>query len=1123
MPRLGSGIPLVARGRELRRLRTALEGAAAGRASAVLLAGDAGIGKTRMTEEIGVIARDLGARVLTGRCLDAGETGLPYLPVAEALAQVREHAQSRPALGRLFPEVALPASPEPGGQVAAIATSVWGTRAEQDIGQLQLFDAVHGLLNDLAERAPLLLVLEDLHWADASTRSLLSFLLSRLRSQRMLVLGTYRSDDLHRRHPLRPLLAELVRLPQVERIELAPFGTADARAFVTALAEERLPEPVLREVAGRSEGNAFFAEELLAAYSMSDSVGIPANLVDVLLARVERLNPATQGVVRIASVAGRRVRDAQLRAVADLEDGDLETALREAVAHHVLVPGDGEHYAFRHALLREAVYTDLLPGERVRLHAAYARVLATDSDSRGVAAALAHHSMESHALPAALAASVAATWEAERLGAPAESLDHAERALKLWNAVPADQRPTKVDELTLLRHASWVAGMSGDPERAVAFAKSAVAAAKAAGDTVTPERAATLHRRLAEAMYYIDGREEEAMAAVEQAWAMLADRPDSSDQAWVLTAYATILRSVGRLEESRLHARRALDVARRVGARGPEVDALATLAVLDEADGQAVEARQRLAEVIPRAGEIGAISTELRARYFLCVNLYESGLLDQAAGVVDAGVERARATGLTWSAYGTELRVIQVVIRYVRGDWDGAEAAAEPPGHRVSSTVSARLASVGANIAVARGRFAEAERLVTELRSDWHRDIQIPLVAGGVAAELAAWRGRPDRAVDGVREALDWIAQAGEQWMMATIRLAAHGIAAHADLATTARRAGHPVDAHVAEGERLMSLARQTAANGRPRTGTLGPEGRAWLARGEAELTRLHGPAADTAAPSASSAPAGPLAATTPAADGGTTNDPRSPRPDTPGTSTRASHTQAIAPLESGTPASTGSAVTGLPETDGSTTGGPGRAAPVAGAVAALTRDPGGATVDTGDATLLGGPDGSGTAEAHLDRPDVEAWQRAVAAFGYGAVYEQALCRRRLAEALLGRDDRDPAAEQLRLADEVATRLAAKPLSDALRRTARRARIALGDAVVVRDEVDPFTPRERAVLTLVAAGRTNRQVGEELFISEKTVSVHLSRIMAKLGASRRAEAVAVAYDRGLLSEASGQR
>jgi predicted ATPase/DNA-binding CsgD family transcriptional regulator len=1006
VPRLGSGIPLVARSREIDRLRATFDRALGGTASAVLVAGDAGVGKTRLTEEVAAMARERGALVLTGRCLDAGETGLPYLPFAEALGHaLRDRVAdlaSRPALARLLPDIGVPVADDPSrfgpGPVRGLPGVTYGrgTPPEQDVGQLQLFDAVYGLLSELAEQSPVVLILEDLHWADGSTRGLLSFLLARLRTQRLLVVGTYRSDDLHRRHPLRSLVAELMRLPAVERLELSPFGTAASREFVSALAEGRVADEVVREVAGRSEGNAFFAEELLAAYAERDGGGLPATLVDVLLARVERLSEAAQQVVRVASVAGREVPHARLRAVAELGDTELEEALREAVQHYVLVVvGDWEVYAFRHALLREAVYSDLLPGERVRLHAAYARVLADEQGVRGAAAALAHHSMESHAMPQALAASVIAAEEAERLGAPAESLRHLERALRLWDAVPAADRPPTVDELDLLRRALWVAGTAGEPERAIAYARSAV---KLADQREDPELRARLRRRLAQSLYILDGREAEAREIIEQAWTLVADRPPSEVRAWVLAVYSTVLRHAGLMDAARERAEQAVQDARASGAAAAEADALTTIAVLAEGAGRIGEAYERLVQARQKAVEAGALGVELRAWYMIAINRYEQGRLDETATVVDGGAERAKKTGMTWSTYGLELRILQVICRYVSGDWDGSEAAAEPPGHRVSSTVSARLAAVGAPVVVGRGRFAEAERLVNDLRAERHRDMQIALVIGGTGAELSCWRGRPERAVEWIREALDVVQQVGGGWLLAGLRLAALGAAAHADLmvSATARRDTEAARVAAEQGVVLVELARKTAEVGIPRTGTLGPEGRGWLARAEAEGSRLAG-----------------------------SSDPA-------------------------------------------------------------------------------------------------LWQAAVAAFDFGSVYEQAICRWRLAEALLASERRDEAAVELRAADEVAERLGAKPLRDAIRRLAKRGRITLGDGAVARDAVDPFTPRERAVLRLVALGRTNRQVGEELFISEKTVSVHLTRIMSKLGATRRAEAVAIAFDRGLLEQPTSE-
>ncbi len=1004
MARLGSGIPLVARDREMNRLRAAFDQAVAGAAVAVLISGDAGVGKTRLTEELAALARAKDAVVLTGRCLDAGETGLPYLPFVEAMAQVpdRERAVlAHPALARLLPDAVLPSGePTGGGGVAGIGAVVSGTgarpaaRAEQDVGQLQLFDAVHALLTDLAAASAVVLVLEDLHWADASTRRLLAFLVSRLREQRLLIVATYRSDDLHRRHPLRPLLAELVRLPATERLDLSPFDESDSRTFVTALAEELLPEEAVREVAGRSEGNAFFAEELLAAYGEQGTVALPWTLVDVLLARVERLSEGAQRVVRVASVAGRRVPHATLLEVAELSETELEEALREAVQHHVLVAAQdrgAEVYMFRHALLREAVYGDLLPGERVRLHSAYARRLAGQHGRRGMAAALAHHSMESHQLPQALAASVQAAQEAKQAGAPTESLHHLERALKLWDAVPEADRPAGMNEGTLLRKASYVAGGAGEPERSVAFARHAVKLADSSDD---PEVAAMTRRRLASALFVVEGKEDEARQVIERAWELVEDLPATCEKAWVLAVYASILRGMREPAEARTFAELAVRDARASGEPGVEADALITLGALDEAEGRVEQSRERLREAQRLAEADDSPTVELRARHYLGINYYEHGDLDAAMRIIDEGVERARSAGLTWGTYGFELRAMKVTTSYARGDWDESEAASEPPGRRVSNTVSARLAAVGSHVMVGRGKLAEAARLAADLRSEWHRDFQIGSAMGSASAELAFWQGRPEEGVAHVREALEWAERVGGQWMLVGIRLGALGAALCAELAERAarRREDSERQAAVAEGERLVAHARDTARYGRPRTGRLGPEGMAWLARGEAELSRLTGDS--------------------------------SPR----------------------------------------------------------------------------------------------LWRAAVEAFGYGAVYEQAVCRWRLAEALLRTDERDAAATELRAAAEVAERLGARPLHDAVRRLARRARVALGDGPAPRETLDPFTPRERSVLGLVALGRTNRQVGEELYISEKTVSVHLSRIMAKLGATRRAEAVAIAYDKGLLEE-----
>ncbi|KAA9158409.1 AAA family ATPase [Amycolatopsis acidicola] len=996
VPRLGSGIPLVARVEEMRRLRSGFTRAERGEAGAALLAGDAGVGKTRLLAELAEFAGGRGALVLTGRCLDVREGGLPYLPFAEALgplataedAAITEAVRIRPALGRLLPMAqAGPLSSSEFVPVSSEHEVPRRARPEQDLGQLQLFDAVLAVLSEIAEHRPVLLVLEDLHWADGSTRNLLSFLVSRLRAQRLFVVASYREEDVHRRHPLRALLVELVRLPTVTQVALQPLKDADARAFVEALAEGPLSPEVIADVVERSEGNPFFAEELLA--SCAESENLPAGLAEVLLARLERLSPDARRVLRAIAVAGESVSHAALAEVSGLGEDELDEALREAVQHHVLVVEKGA-YTFRHALLSEAVYGDLLPGERTRMHAAYAGRIKRTPQGRGHDAKLAYHSLQSRDVTTALPALLSAADEAERLGAPGAALRHVEQALEIWDVVADADKPTEVDELRLLHEASYFAGTSGEPERAVAYARSAVQA-------LTPEidgdRAVKTWRRLAEAAMNTEGAIELAVEAVGKAWDLVAESEVSKTRAWVLATRAAIMRSVDRWEDSYWSARTAVADARQVGASGAEASALITLGALADNAADFEEARARLKEAESKAREADALNVELRAVCFLGFSYEDQGEIRKAIEVYERGIERAEQAGLIWSAYGLELRARHLLLCYFSGDWP-METATGSPARGVSSTLAARMSASWLPIVVARGRFAAAEKLLAELRPHWRGEPLTALASGGAGAEMAYWQGDHAKAIKRAQEAASFMSALDEGYLLSGIRLGALALASAVALAAEARIKGDEaaLAGAVQVGREELERVRYAAEHGRPRAGRLGPEGRAWAARAEAMATGLEGAA------------------------------------------------------------------------------------------------------------------------------DPKLWAEAVEAFGYGAVYEEAFCRWQHAEALLAASETERAAEELGKAHEVAERLRALPLRDAIRELARRARIELPgvENEPRRDVVDPLTERERAVLERVALGRTNRQVGEELYISEKTVSVHLSRVMAKLGATRRAEAVAIAYDRGLL-------
>jgi len=362
----------VGRAVELHRLDAVLERAGQGSPQVALVAGDAGVGKTRLLLALADRARRRGMRVLMGASVELGDIGLPYLPVVDALRELADDpeeaglltgaAMTAPVLGRLLPGI------EPAGLTGG------------DPDQLQVLDAIRAVLVGLAERSPVVLVLEDLHWADRATRDLLAFLVRTLRGGRVALVASYRSDELHRRHPLRPLLAELVRLPAVERLELAPFTRAELDEHLEAVAGAPLSPDRLEDILARSEGNPFYAEQLLAAGAADARVELPATLAEVLLARVQGLSEPAQRVLRVAAVVGRRVPHRLLAGVAGQPEAELEEGLQEAVSARVLTAdATTGSYAFRHALLQEAVYGDLLPGEQVRLHAACARLLAAET------------------------------------------------------------------------------------------------------------------------------------------------------------------------------------------------------------------------------------------------------------------------------------------------------------------------------------------------------------------------------------------------------------------------------------------------------------------------------------------------------------------------------------------------------------------------------------------------------------------------------------------------------------------------------------------------------------------------------------------------------------------------
>ncbi|MFL5996972.1 MAG: ATP-binding protein, partial [Streptomyces sp.] len=402
----------VGRAEELNVLNEALARAAAGEPQALLLGGEAGVGKTRLVEEFATAACRQGAVVALGGCVEIGADGLPFAPFSTALRALRRAVPDELAaaaagqeeeLARLLPEV--------GDALPARAT---GRHDEESLARL--FELTARLLERVAAERTVVVVLEDLHWADASTRHLLAYLFRTLRTGRLVVLATYRADDIHRRHPLRPLLAELDRLRTVRRIELGRFNRDEvSRQIAGILATEPNPAQV-DDIFERSDGNAFFVEELAVCATQGCGTGLTDSLRDLLLVRVEGLPESTQRVARVVAEGGSTVEYRLLAAVTRLAEDDLIEALRVAVNANILLPApDGDGYRFRHSLVREAVADDLLPGERSRLNRRYAEALEADptlvpADERvmRLASYWYHAHDAAKALPAVLDASVTA-------------------------------------------------------------------------------------------------------------------------------------------------------------------------------------------------------------------------------------------------------------------------------------------------------------------------------------------------------------------------------------------------------------------------------------------------------------------------------------------------------------------------------------------------------------------------------------------------------------------------------------------------------------------------------------------------------------------------------------------
>ncbi|MEV3870593.1 AAA family ATPase [Streptomyces sp. NPDC049906] len=1016
----------IGRTAELAVLHQALGRAARGEPQALLLGGEAGVGKTRLIEEFArsALARDVVVAI--GGCVEIGADGLPFAPFSTALRALRlllpgelaaAAAGQEEELARLLPEL--------GGPV--------GGSSHNEEAMARLFELTVRLLERLAHDRTLLLVLEDLHWADASTRHLLTYLFRALRRGRIVVLASYRADDIHRRHPLRPLLAELDRLRSVRRVELHRFNRIEVGAQMAGILATQ-PDPVLvDEVFARSDGNAFFVEELAAAAGEDRCPPLSDSLRDLLLVRVEGLPDPAQHVVRAVAEGGSTVGHALLAAVVGLAEDGLIEALRAAVGASVLQPtADGDGYRFRHSLVREAVSDDLLPGERSRLNRRYAEALEAEptlvpADER--ATRLASYWYHAHDPAKALPAVLGASAEARDRYAYAEQLSLLERAMHLWDGAPETVRvrlcagdyigqflpyegmpaATPLTFHDVLAEAAVAGRLCGERVRALKITKRALRSLEEAPD---PLRAAWFwvqRSMLVQALARGDGWQELATAQD-----LVRGLPPSPVHAEVLARVAnwSMIHRPG--PDSFTAAERAVEYARMVGAAEIEQNARLTLSSLMVDAGDAEAGLAQMYRIKENALGLG-LSGSGRVYVNLPHSLEALGRSREAVALLHEGVDHARHYGLRetqawiWGNLADSL--------YSLGRWDEAVRAvahAEHPGH--GSKPRGAAAVIAGHLALARGDTGGTARHLAEARRHYGSHDPVPQQAiplARLALGVAAGEGRILDARAEFAAALAAGFPPGTQRYVWPLLVAA------ATLETEAR--GLPIAAP----GRAVALATLRTAVKSVATGAPVWHAHALWVRAEMRRAEHLSTCADWY----------------PVVDAFTPLE-------RPYDLARVRYRLAEALL----------------------------AEAAAGAAARRGPSAGGGSPPTPPATAVG-----------EDAPDGRA----------------------------------RAAELLRQTAALARHLGAAPLGEAVTALAGRARLALArpGGPAPTDPLAPYglTPREREVLGLVAAGRSNRQIAEELFISPKTASVHVSHILPKLGVSGRGEAAALVHRLRLLA------
>lgn len=765
MPRIASP-HLIGREAELQRLSELSAAAARGAFTLALIKGDAGIGKTRLVREFERSEACADALVLSGSCMAIGGEDTPYGPLVRALRGAGAETL-RTAIDTL-PEVMR-------AELAMLIPTLSHTpalpRDSSRGAQGRQYEYLLELLGRIADSQPVVLVVEDIHWADPSTRHCLLFIARNARRERLLVLATHRLHDAADLHAAELYIGQLERCETVASMLLAPLSEAQVREQITAILQTPADAADSHRIAARTQGNPFFVEELIA-HGATTEAPLPRAQAAALLERVHALPERSQRALQVLAAFGRAVHHDLLSAAADLPEPALTDALRPAVEGHV-VEADATTFTFRHALTREAVYDALLPGERRRLHGAVAAAL-HDRPHMTNAGELAVQWRAADEPRAALAASIAAAQAAAGVYAYSEAVEHYKGVVSLWDVEGPD-----VDRAQILLDAADAANRAGVEDLPIEWCRLGLAAL---GDEPDPRRAAAFYERLGR---FQDHRLDTSLDYYRQALACL-DAGPSAERARLLGDEALTLSLSVRWDEARDRAEQALAVALDAGAEIEAGFARSVLGLMLGYLGAFDEAEAHLREAC-RIGEAHERPDDATRAY---VHLGEvrrlRGDLPGARAVMGEGLEAARRLGVE-ASYGRYFALNAAEDEYELGQWRSAQSRLDAlSGASLTWTETLLLHAVSGQLAAGRGEL-EAARGWLDAATAQLRDssaTEWTAYVGAAVIELELTAGRPVEALAAARRQLDRVR--GREEQLYTPGLVAVAVRAAADVATSA-------------------------------------------------------------------------------------------------------------------------------------------------------------------------------------------------------------------------------------------------------------------------------------------------------------------------------------------------